>query len=820
MNTMHLYIETIVHDLRHGLRSWRTQPQLYAIALTALALGVGANTTIFSVVQTVLMRPFPYRDAARLVDIFETELKNGVQRYFVSPTDYYDWRDRSRTLEAFGGYWRNEVNLTGDGHDPERLPAVGMTPSLLPALGVAPVAGRGMTEEEGHVNGPNVALITSELWRRRYGADPALIGRSIGINGQATTVIGILPPGIHFAGDAQVWNNGIRDYRARPAPRYMEAVARLRPDVTLAQAQSEMDSIARAIGAAFPDTNADWGVGLRTVPDDLVGSSKPALIILLASVGLLLAIACANVANLLLADASTRQREVALRAALGASGGRLARQFFTESLLLGTVGGCAGLVIAVIGVRAVRAFGPASVPRIQDVTLNLPVLLYTLAISVASALLFGMAPVLRSRKPELASALKQSGHGGGGGSGDRHGRNILVMAQITLAVVLVTSAGLLIKSFNRLTNVNPGFQTGRILTANISLPVARYVKPMDIASTFDRIRSGAAGMPGVKAVGITTSLPLAQDLDYRLPFRFLSLAAPRHLEDQTAWHRMVSPGLFLALGTPVVAGRDFTEQDGLDGLPVVLVNEALVRQMWARGSPIGQKIRAASGGFGPLGAILARDPQIIGVIADIRYGGLGRSAEPTIYFSSGQAPFYNQTLVVRTDASLEPEALIASVRRQLHNIDPDLPLAHVRSMSEQFSESVAQPRFQTILLGMFSGLALLLGSVGIYGVLSYGVISRMRELGIRAALGGRPQDILRLVLGQGFWLVARGLAIGIIVSLGAGRLLENLLFQVKPFDFTTYALVCGLIGAVGLVASYLPARVAARIDPSVALRES
>jgi putative ABC transport system permease protein len=815
-----MHLDTVWHDLRHGLRSWRSQPSLYAIALTALALGIGANTTIFSVVQTVLLRPFPYRDAARLVNLFETEPKNGVQRYFVSPSDYYDWRERSHTLEAFGGYWRNEVNLTDAGHDPERLPCVSGTPSLLSTLGITPILGRAISEQEALQSGPNVTLITAELWQRRYGSDPAILGKTIGINGQAHTVIGILPAGIHFAGDSQVWNNGIRDYRQRPTPRYMDAVARLRPGITLPQAQAEMDAIARAIAVESPSTNADWGIGLRTVPDDLVGNSRPALIVLLASVGLLLLIACANVANLLLAHASAREREVAVRAALGASAGRLARQFFTESLLLAVVGGSAGLLLAIAGVRAVRVFGPASVPRIQEVTLNIPVLFYTLAISVVSGLLFGMAPVLRMRKPELVTALKESGRSGSGGAHDRRGRNILVIAQVTLAVMLVNSAGLLIKSFTRLTNVDPGFRTERVLTANISLPIARYAKSADISNTFDRIREMASSLPGVKAAGITTSLPLAQDSDYRLPFRFLSLPSPKNPEDQTAWHRMVSPGLFSALGTPMISGRDFTEHDRADAPPVVIVNQTFARQYWQQGSPIGQKVHAVSGGFGPLGRILSRDPEVVGVVADIKYSGLGRNAEPAIYFPNRQAPFASMTLVVRTDASLAPDALIGSVRRQLHDVDPDLPMAHVRALSEQVTESVAQPRFQTMLLAGFSTLALLLGSVGIYGLLSYAVVSRKREIGIRAALGGRPGDILRLVLGQGLVLVASGLAIGIALSLVSGRLLEKLLFQVKPADFTTYAIVCALLAAVGLLAGYLPARAASRIDPSDALREA
>ena len=811
-------LDTLRQDLRHGIRTWRSRPSLYSIAIVALALGIGANTTIFSVVETVLIKPLPYRDADRLVNIFEKQAKTGVQRYFVSPSDFYDWKDRSRLLEAFAGYWRNEVNLSDTGRDPERLPCISITPSLLETLGIQPILGRAMTEKEGLVNGPDVALISSELWQRRYGSDAGIIGKAIGVNGTATTVIGILPPGIHFAGDAEVWNNGIRYYRQRPTPRYMDALARLRPGVTLAKAQSEMDSIARGIAAESPNTNADWGVGLRALPDDLVGSARPALLVLLASVGILLLIACANVANLLLAHASGRQREVAVRAALGASGSRLARQFLTESLMLAMAGGSAGLFLAIAGVRGVRAFGPVSVPRIHDVTLSLPVLFFTLGISVISGLLFGMAPVLRARKPELATALKETGRSESGGARDRRGRNVLVVAQVTLAVVLVNSAGLLIKSFTRLVSVDPGFRTEQVLTANISLPVARYTKAADVATTFDRIRSTAEALPGVKSAGETTSLPLAQDFDYRLPFRFLSLPAPRQPEDQSAWHRMVSPGFFAALGTPVVAGRDFSDHDRADSPAVVIINEALARQYWSHGNPIGQKIRAVTGGFGPLGRILLQDPEIVGVVKDVKYTGLGRAAEPAIYFPSRQAPFASMTLVIRTYASLSPEALIGTLRRRLRDIDPELPLAHIQTMSEQVAESVSQTRFQTVLLAVFSSLALLLGSVGIYGVLSYAVVSRTREIGIRTALGGRPADIRRLILGQGLSLVVRGLALGIVLSLASGRLLESLLFEVKTADAGNLAAVCALLAGVGLLAGFLPARAASRIDPSAALR--
>jgi putative ABC transport system permease protein len=810
--------ELLWHDLRHGVRIWRSRPSLYSIALIALALGIGANITIFSVVETVLIKPLPYPEAGRLMDLFENQTKTGVQRYFVSPSDFYDWKDRSRLLEAFAGYWRNEVNLTDSGHDPQRLPCLSMTPSLLKTLGIQPILGRGMTDQEGLVNGPDVALITSNLWRHRYGSDPGIIGKTIGINGVATAVVGILPAGIHFAGDAQVWNNGIRYYRQRPTPRYMEAIARLKPGVTLGTAQAEMDSIALRIAAESPETNADWGVSLRALPDDLVGGSRPALLVLLASVSILLLIACANVANLLLAHASSRQREVAVRAALGASAGRLARQFLTESLVLATAGGCAGLFIAMAGVRSVRTFGPASVPRIHDVTLNLQVLLYTLGLSVISGLIFGMAPILRARKPELSTALKESGRSESGGARDGRGRNLLVVVQVTLAVVLVNSAGLLIKSFTRLVHVDPGFQTEQLLTANISLPVARYGKATDVANTFDRIRAMAEALPGVKSAGETTSLPLAQDFDYRLPFRFLSLPAPSHPEDQSAWHRMVSPGFFGVLGTSFIAGRDFSDYDRANSAAVVIVNDTLARQYWPHGDPIGQKLHAVSGGFGPLGRILLQDPEIVGLVKDIKYSGLGRSAEPAIYFPSRQAPFASMTLVVRTDASLSPESLIAALRLRLHDIDPDLPLSHIQTMSEQVGESVAQTRFQTILLAVFSALALLLGSVGIYGVLSYAVVSRTREIGIRTALGGRPTDIMRLILGHGLSLVLCGLVLGIVLSLAAGRLLESLLFQVRPTDAGNFGVVCALLAFVGLLAGFLPARTASRIEPGVALR--
>jgi len=813
-----MHPNTVWQDARHGFRSWGSHPGLYAIALAALALGIGANTTIFSVVDAVLLRPLPYPDASRLVSLFERSPKKGIEHYFVSSSDFFDWQDRSQTLESFGGYWRHEAAVTETGYPPEQIPAVAITPSLIRTLRIRPAAGRLMTEEDMQPHAPNVAVIAYGLWQRRYASDPSVIGRTFALNGSSYQIVGVLPPGVRFAGDAQVWDV-LNPARARPGPRYMEAMARLRPGVTIAQARAEMDTLSRATAAQFPNTNADWVAGLESLQDELVGSSRPALVLLLVSVSLLLLIACANVANLLLAHASARRQEVALRSALGASGGRLVRQFFTESLLLAVTGGFAGVLVAIVGVQAIRAFAPVSVPHIQETSLSLPVLGYTLSISVAAGLLFGMAPALRIRRPDLAAAMKESGRATAGRLRDHRGRGLLVVTQVAIAVLLVNGAGLLIKSFTRLAAIDPGFRTENVLTAAISLPPAGYRKYEDLAQAMERILEATRAIPGVKAAGHTTSLPLSQDLDYRLPFFFLELPRPPHLEDQSAWHRMVSPGLFAALRTPLIAGRDFTQHDTVDAPPVVIVNQALARQYWGNGSPIGQKLSASSGGFGPLGSILVKQPEIVGIVSDISYSSLSKTAEPAIYFSSLQAPFYRVTLVVRTDASLAPEALIGSVRRGLAEVDAGLPLAHVRTMTEQVADSLAQPRFQTLVLAAFSGLALLLGSIGIYGLLSYGVASRTREIGIRAALGGRPGDIQRLILGQGLRMVLAGVIVGLGFSFAAGRLAKSLLFHVKPADPGTYAAVALLLAAVGLVASYLPARLASRIDPGIALRE-
>ncbi len=810
-------MESLFADLKYTVRSWRSYPGLVLTAFVALALGIGANTTIFSAVDAVLLRPLPFRDPDRLVQIFERSPKTGIEHYFASLADYWDWRDRSRTLQDFATYWRTELSITRAGSDPERVRGVNVSRGLLDTLGIRPILGRDISVEENRPpNPPLVGLITQEFWQRYFSGDTGVLGKSIDVNGQPATIIGVLPPGLRFAGDAQIWGN-FAPYRSRPGPRFAEVIARLRPGIQLAQAQHEMNQIAAQLSVEFPQTNQAWGVSVKTLPDELLGHVRPGLILVFLSVGLLLLIACANVANLLLAQAAARQREIAVRAALGASGARLARQFLTESLVLALTGGAAGTLLAFWGTRLARSMRLANIPRLDQVTLNAEVLIYSLGLTILTGVLFGLAPVWRAMRPELVSALKENDKGSSGGVLQQRTRNVLVVAQVAIAVLLVTSAGLLIKSFDRLMRVNPGFETENILTADVPLPPAQY-NYTKVATFFDNLLDSVSTLPGVNAAGVTTSLPLEQDLDYRVPFYFLTSGRPANLNDQTAFHRMVSPGLFHALGTRLVSGRFFTDQDTATSRPVVIVNEALARQYWQRGSPIGQKIFAISGGFGPLGRILVKNPEIVGVVADIKYTSLTDKPTPAIYFCMRQAPFNHQTLVIRAAGS--PRALLSAIRRRVHALDAAVPVAHVATMTEQLADSVAQPRFQAALLGAFAGLALLLGALGIYGVLSYAVVRRTREIGIRMALGGRPADIRRMILGDALRLAGAGIAVGLALSAATARLLTSVLYGVAPYDPGNYALVVAILLGVAIAASYVPARRATRVDPMSALRVS
>ena len=813
-------MQTLWNDIRHAIRLLGRTPAVTVVALAALALGTGANTAIFSVVHAVLLAPLPFHEPDRLVRIYEDSPAAGPDTYFTSIGAVLGDFPRAEALEAVGGYWRHEMNVVDGVGEPARLRGVSVTPDLFRVLRLQPVLGRAFARGDYVTNvavSPH-AILSWELWQTRYGGDRSVLGRKITIDGAPAEVVGVLPPGIRFAGDAQVWQT-MGDNRVGAegrVPRYMDAVARLAPGRTIDVARAQLEAIAAQSARETPRTNKGWGVIVRSIRDDTVGAVQPALVVLLCAVGALLLVACANVAGLMLAQAEARGREMAIRAALGASGGRIARQLLTESTMLGLAGGAAGLVVAWWAVEALRAFGPADVPRLDEVRLDLPVLGYTMAISIASGLLFGLAPALRAWKPDLAPAL---GEGRTSTSGRAHLRlrGMLVIAEVAVAVVLVVGAGLLIQSLARLASTPPGFAPQNVLTFNVALPVATYDTWDRTIAFYDRLLERLQALPGTVAAGTTTTLPLKEELDYRLPVSVVGQPPPPDASESEAWYRMVSADYFRAMGVPLRHGRFFTDADAPERPAVVIVNEAFVRQYLPGVDPVGHTLEAISGGFGPLGRILVQRPTIVGVVGDVKQAGLASGTEPAIYYHARQAPFRSTTVVVRTHG--DPRATIADVRAQLQAVDPALPMAHVATLAQSVSDAVAQPRFQTFLLGAFAGLALLLGAVGLYGILSHSVLRRTREIGIRLALGGAPGDIRRMVVGEGLRLAAAGVAVGLALAFAATRYLETLLFGVSARDPLTFLTVPLVLAATALLASYVPVRRATRIDPMTALRE-
>jgi predicted permease len=815
-------MQTLLNDIRHGIRLLARTPGVTVVALAALALGTGANTAIFSVVHAVLLAPLPFEEPDRLIRIYEDSPAPGPDTYFTSVGAVLGDYPRADAIESVGGYWRHEVNVVDGAGEPARLRGVSVSPDFFRVLRLQPVLGRAFVRDDfvrsfAAAVSP-CAILSWELWQTRYGGDPSIVGRKITIDGAPAEVVGVLPPGMRFAGDAQVWQP-MGDNRVGAdgrVPRYMDAVARLKRGHAIDVARAQLEAIAAQSARETPRTNKDWGVIVRSLREDTVGAVEPALVVLLWAVGALLLVACANVAGLLLAQAEARSRETAIRAALGATGARIARQLLTESAVLGLAGGTLGLLVAWWGISALRAFGPANVPRLDEVSLSLPVLAYTIGISFLSGLLFGLAPALRAWKPDLAPALGE-GRTATAGRAHLRLRGLLVVAEVAVAVVLVIGAGLLIRSFARLAGTPPGFAPQNVLTFNVALPVATYDTWDRTIAFYDRLLERLKAQPATVAAGTTTTLPLKEELDYRLPVSVIGQPPSPNPSGSEAWYRMVSADYFRAMGVPLLRGRFFTEADGPDSPGAVIVNEAFVRKYLPGVDPVGHELEAIQGGFGPLGRIIVKQPAIVGVVGDVKQAGLASGTDPAVYYHARQAPFRNTTVVVRTHG--DPRAAIADVRAQLQAVDPALPMAHVATLEQNVSNAVAQPRFQTLLLGAFAGLALLLGAVGLYGILSHSVLRRRREIGIRLALGGAPGDIRRMVVGEGLRLVAAGVGLGLALAFVATRYLETLLFGVTARDPLTFAAVPLVLAATALLASYLPVRRATRIDPIAALRE-
>ena len=809
-------METLWQDLKYGVRMLAKSPGFTAVAVIALALGIGANTAIFSVVNAVLIRSLPFRNPDQLVMVWENNRPRNRAQNVISAANYLDWRDQNTVFEQMCAVFDSRTNLTGV-DDPEEIPTQVVEPQFFDLLGVNASIGRTFVAEEGVRGQDRVVVLSQGLWKRRFGGDAALIGKTIKLNGRDFTVVGIAPPDFQFllkgssltGKKAELWiplafsqNSRIRQGR------FMSAVARIKPGVTLAQAQSEMDGIAANLEKQYVDFNTGWGVSLVPLRTQLVGAIRPALLVLLGAVAFVLLIACANVANLLLARAATRQREIAIRTALGAGRWRIVRQLLTEATVLATLGGGFGLLLAMWGVDLLLALTPKDLLGLQKVGVDYNVLGFTLAASVLTGVLFGLAPALEASRPNLNESLKEGGRGAVTGGRSHRLRDLFVVAEIALALVLLIGSGLMIRSFSRLNSVDPGFNAKDLLTVQLLLPISKYGEDPQCKAFFKQLTERVEALPGVRSVGTVSYLPIAGagastrfDIEGRPPL------PPG--EELVGDVRVVDGGYFHTMGIPLLRGRTFTERELTDESHVVIINETMERDQFPGEDPIGKRV-----------TIQMKDEnvpsEIIGVVRDARYVGLDTAVRPMAYWPYPELVYSGMTLVVRTEG--EPLALAEGVRREVLAIDKDQPIAAVRTMESWVSDSVSKTRFSTMLLGIFAGVALVLAAVGIFGVMSYAVSERTHEIGVRMALGAQTSDVLALVVKQGMVLALLGVGIGVGAALALTRVMTSLLFGVSATDPLTFAAISVLLALVALAACLIPARRAAKVDPMIALR--
>ena len=802
-------------DVRYGARALRANPGFTAVAVVALALGVGANTAIFSVVNAVLLRPLQYPHHERVVAI--QELSPEGRRVQVTPANFLDWREQATAFERMAAVLTRTSNLASQ-DEAERIDLAMTSVSFFDVFGVRPRAGRFFLPGEETAGHAPVVVLSHALWQRRFGADPSIIGGSVTLDGRPYEVVGVAPEGFSYPDRTEVWVPPFarvptiseqQDVERARGFGFLSAVALLKPGETLEHARAEMEAITARLRQQYPESNSKRFNRVVTLHEHLVGESSRALLLLLGAVALVLLIACANVANLLLARAAGRQKEMAVRAALGATRLRLARQLLVESLLLALAGGAAGLLFGWWGVDLLKGLLPAEFPRVADIGVDPRVLGFTLLVSCATGIAFGLAPALQFTRPDLHGALKENARGSTGGAGAGLVRNLLIVFEVALSLVLLVGAGLLFRSFLTLRAVELGFRPQSLLTFRLSPSGERFREDAQYTDFYRDVAERVAALPGVEAVGVINTLPLVKGPTSGIQFE--GRPAVRRDQWPSVNYRSVSPDYFRAAGIRVVKGRAIEARDTADAPLVFAVNQALARRDFPGEDPVGKRI---SNGIGPDGKPIWKE--IVGVVADVRSEEPGREAAPEIYASFTQDPFAGMSYVVRTSA--EPEGLVPAVREAVRAVDRAQPVAEVRTMEQLVGESFAQPRFNSLLLGLFACMALLLAAAGIYGVMSYAVTQRTHEIGIRIALGAQHKDVLRLVVGRGMALALAGVGLGLVAAFALTRVLSSLLYGVTATDPLTYVAVALLLGTVALLASYIPARRATKVDPMVALR--
>jgi putative ABC transport system permease protein len=812
------FLETLWQDLRFGARMLTRNPAFAVIAILTLALGIGATAAIFSVVNAVLLKPLPWAEPDRAVMVWSKW--TAFDKTWVATGEVVDYRRRATTLDGVAAWGDGQVNLTGDG-EPERVAAASVTANTFAVLGVKPMLGRTFTDAEDVPNGPNLAVLGFALWNRRYAADPSLVGRSILIDGRPYQVVGVMPPGFvlptdyHLADPTQLW----RPQRLDPASmdhgnHGLYAAARLKPGATVRQAAEELHAIAQAMtNEGLYPRQMQFDTVVLSLEDEVVGGVRRAIWLLFGAVAFLLLIACANVANLLLARAEARQREIAVRSALGAGGARVLRQLLTESLVLSAVSALAGLGIATAGVRFLAWWNPASIPRVSSVTVDGRVLFFTAVTAVVTSVIFSLVPALRALKVDLADSLKDGGQNVSTGGARQRFRSTLVVVEMALAVVLLVGAGLMLRSLWALQRVPLGFEASQVLTMRVALPQASYQRPEQVVQVYSTLMDRVRQLPGVRAAGAARSLPLGSTIgDFGV--RVDGYVPPPGTNAKGDW-QIVTDGYLEAMGERVVRGRGITAADTMDGMPVGLINEEMARRYWAGRDPIGGRF-TIGGGTEP------RWMTVVGIVGDVKHNGITDQVKEKFYVPHTQwhkstgFPIRGMTIVVRT--SSDPAAMTSAVRQEIRAVDPNLPVSEVRTMDAVVGAALSTPRFTGLLLGMFAALALVLSAIGIYGVLSYLVSRRTREIGIRVAIGAGRWAVLRLVLLNGLGLAMFGVVIGMAVAVWFSGALAGMLHDVSPLDPITFVGVGAGLSLVAFVASLVPAWRATLVDPVVALK--